>query len=59
MLDRSTDRRSRCGTAVVNLAHSASFYSRVKNAPSNPGIKHLVPDTLTARGNDLASEADP
>jgi hypothetical protein len=42
MLDRSTDRRSCCGAAVVNLAHSASFHSRVKSAPSNPGIKQLA-----------------
>jgi hypothetical protein len=25
---------------VKNLAHSASFHSRDKTAPSNPGIKH-------------------
>ncbi len=42
MLDRSTDCRSRCGAAVVNLAHSASFHAHVKSAPSNPGIKHLA-----------------
>jgi NIPSNAP len=27
---------------VENLAHSASFHSREKIAPSNPGIKHLA-----------------
>jgi hypothetical protein len=27
---------------VENLAHSASFHSLENNAPSNPGIKHLV-----------------
>ncbi len=42
MLYRSTDCRRRCGAAVENLAHSASFHSREKIAPSNPGIKHLA-----------------
>ena len=44
MLDRSTDCRCRRGAAVQNLAHSASFHSREKTAPSNPGIKqsHLA-----------------
>ncbi len=37
----STDCRCRRGAAVVNLAHSASFHSREKIAPSNPGTKHL------------------
>src|ERR1700712_2400293 len=41
MLYRSTDRRSRCGAAMENLAHSASFHSPDKNAPSKPGMKHL------------------
>lgn len=41
MLDRSTVRLRRRGAAVKNLAHSASLHSNVKNAPSNPGIKHL------------------
>ena len=41
MLYRSTDCRCRCGAAMENLAHSASFHSREKTAPSNPGIKHL------------------
>jgi hypothetical protein len=27
---------------VVNLAHSASFHSREKTAPSKSGIKHLA-----------------
>jgi hypothetical protein len=27
---------------VENLAHSASFHSLDKIAPSNPGIKHLA-----------------
>jgi len=39
MLYRSTDR------LWENLAHSASFHSLENNAPSNPGIKHLV-DTV-------------
>ena len=41
MLYRSTDCRSRAGAAVENLAHSASFHSREKIAPSNHGIKQL------------------
>jgi len=41
MLYRSTDCRCRCGAAVENLAHSASFHSWENIAPSNPGIKHL------------------
>ena len=42
-LYRSTDRLSRGGAPVENLAHSASFNSGVENAPSKPGIKHLAP----------------
>src|SRR5215207_5513213 len=42
MLYRSTDRRSRCGAPMVNLAHSASRRSCEKSAPSNPGIKQLA-----------------
>ena len=30
---------------MVNLAHSASFHSCVKIAPSNPGIKHISKST--------------
>jgi hypothetical protein len=41
MLYRSTDRLCRCGAAVQNLSHSASFDSCDKNAPSKPGIKQL------------------
>jgi hypothetical protein len=41
MLYRSTDCLRRCGAAVENLAHSASFHSCVESAPSKPGIKHL------------------
>src|SRR5215217_3335661 len=38
----STDCLCGCGAAVENLAHSASLHSEDKNAPSNPGIKHLM-----------------
>src|SRR4051812_42682927 len=41
MLYRSTDRLSRRGAPVKNLAHSASFDSCNKNAPSKWGTKHL------------------
>ena len=44
MLYRSTDCLCRCGAAVKNLAHSASFQSLENNAPSNPGIKHCALD---------------
>ena len=39
----STDYLSRCGAAVKNLAHSASFQAKEKIAQSKSGIKHLVP----------------
>jgi len=42
MLDRATDRLSRAGAAVKNLADSASFHAREKTVPSKPGTKHLV-----------------
>jgi len=41
MLYRSTDCLSRAGASVKNLAHSASFQSLEKIAPSKPGTKHL------------------
>src|SRR3954447_6053922 len=41
MLYRSTDRLSRRGAPVKNLAHSASFDSCRKNAPSKCETKHL------------------
>jgi hypothetical protein len=41
MLYRSTDRLSRRGAPVKNLAHSASFDSCDNDAPSKCGIKHL------------------
>src|SRR5262245_56162996 len=37
----STDRLCRGGAPMKNLAHSASFESELKGAPSKPGIKHL------------------
>src|SRR3954469_10334701 len=42
MLDRSTHRRCRAGASMENLAHSASFHSDEKSAPSKPGTKHLA-----------------
>src|SRR5215212_3118348 len=39
MLDRATHRR-RAGASMQNLAHSASFHSNEKSAPSKPGTKH-------------------
>jgi hypothetical protein len=47
MLYRSTDRLSRCGAPVKNLAHNASFDSELKGAPSKPGIKHLERDEMS------------
>src|SRR3712207_4372182 len=41
MLYRSTDRRRRAGAPMENLAHSASFHSNEKSAPSKPGTKQL------------------
>lgn len=34
----STDRLCRCGAAVKDLAHSASFHAGAKSAPSNSGL---------------------
>src|SRR4051794_14384991 len=48
MLYRSTDRLSRRGAPVKNLAHSASFDSCHKNAPSKCGTKHLSPSSIAA-----------
>ncbi|MGE3993884.1 hypothetical protein, partial [Pseudorhodoplanes sp.] len=50
MLYRSTDCRCRRGAPVVNLAHSASFHSCEKIAPSNAGIKHLADIALPTIG---------
>jgi len=44
MLYRSTDCLSRAGASVEYLAHSASFHSAEKIAPSNSGTKHLARD---------------
>jgi hypothetical protein len=38
----STDCLRRCGAAVENLSHSASFHCLESNAPSNPGIRQLA-----------------
>jgi hypothetical protein len=48
MLYRSTDRLSRRGAPVKNLAHSASFDSCHKNAPSKCGTKHPISDFYEA-----------
>ena len=47
MLYRSTDRLSRAGASVQYLAHSASFHSVEKIAPSKPGTKHLPAQNAT------------
>jgi hypothetical protein len=39
---------------MLNLAHSASFHACWKTAPSNPGIKHLVPDPYQPMPKDRA-----
>src|ERR1700722_9200298 len=44
MLYRSTDRLCRRGAPMQNLAHSASFESLDKDAPSKAGTKHLGTD---------------
>src|SRR3954466_257765 len=54
MLDRSTHCRRRAGAPMQNWAHSASFHSNEKSAPSNPGTKQL---TLTDRLEPLLLEA--
>jgi hypothetical protein len=41
MLYRSTDRLRRRGASMKNLAHSASFHSTEKIAPSKAGIKQF------------------
>src|SRR5881394_449601 len=59
MLYRSTDRLSRRGAPVKNLAHSASFDSCNKNAPSKCGTKHLglVPlPRLAASSQSMAAK---
>src|SRR5205085_10769004 len=49
MLYRSTDRLSRRGAPVKNLAHSASFDSCNKNAPSKCGTKQLGSSSRVGR----------
>src|SRR3984957_13187035 len=49
MLYRSTDRLCRRGAPMQNLAHSASFESLDKDAPSKAGTKHLAPRGLGPR----------
>ena len=61
MLDCLTDCRCRRGAAVQNLSYSASFHSREKSAPSNPGIEHLgLPSILVGTGklHDARSTRD-
>src|SRR5918912_4546599 len=41
MLDRATHCRRRAGAPMQNLAHSASFHSNEKSAPSKHGTKQL------------------
>src|SRR6202020_1600760 len=48
MLYRSTDRLCRRGAPMQNLAHSASFESLDKDAPSKSGTKHLAFQSTTA-----------
>ena len=50
LLYRSTDRLRRRDAPVEYLSHSASSHSFVNNAPSKPGIKHLVGSALGAAG---------
>src|SRR5215217_6064928 len=57
MLDRSTHCRRRAGAPMQNLAHSASFHSNEKSAPSKPGTKQLGrqtsgPPTRLAQGRN-------
>jgi hypothetical protein len=49
MLYRSTDCLCRRGAPMKNLAHSASFESFDKDAPSKPGTKHLAHPNVVAR----------
>ena len=51
MLYRSTDRLSRRGAAVENLAHNASLHAEQNTAPLKPGIKHLVIDAAAWHGS--------
>src|SRR3712207_475807 len=42
MVYRSTHRLCCAGAPMEYLAHSASFHSRERSAPSKPGTKHLA-----------------
>jgi transposase len=55
MLYRSTDRLCRAGAPMENLAHSASFHSRDKNAPSNPGTKQSARQAAERFGVGIAT----
>jgi len=58
MLYRSTDRRSRRGAPMQNLAHSASFESLDKDAPSKAGTKHLGRFALDGAGSPASRPTD-
>jgi hypothetical protein len=58
MLYRSTDRLCRRAPPMNNLAHSASFESLDKNAPSKSGTKHLVEREIDQRGVVLEDRFD-
>jgi hypothetical protein len=55
MLYRSTHCLRRAGAAVKNLAHSASFHSLEKIAPSKSGTKHLGPLRFIDNGGDIVA----
>jgi thiosulfate/3-mercaptopyruvate sulfurtransferase len=59
MLYRSTDCLCRCGAPMKNLAHSASFESLDKHAPSKPGTKHLDGGLKAWLGESKPVERDP
>src|SRR4051812_20223496 len=59
MLYRSTDRLCRAGAPMKNLAHSASFHSGEKNAPSNPRTRHLASRTLGGKAMRAALNSGP
>lgn len=48
-LSQPLSRSRRCRAPMEYLAHSASFHSFVKHAPSKPGIKHLDNQQLRLR----------
>src|SRR4051812_44986458 len=59
MLYRSTDRLSRRGAPVKNLAHSASFDSCNKNAPSKCGTKQVGAEADWVRAVCLRRDVCP